>query len=47
MIVDTLEKWDINVTEALLEKMESEKERRKEEETKRKNAETSKYSSCF
>ncbi|XP_078485832.1 IQ motif and ankyrin repeat domain-containing protein 1-like [Ciona intestinalis] len=41
-IVDTLENWDVEITEALLEKMEAERERRKDEDLKRKAAETSK-----
>ncbi|CAK8672610.1 unnamed protein product [Clavelina lepadiformis] len=41
-IVETLQNWDINITEALLEKMEAEKERRSEEDKKRKQAETEK-----
>jgi len=45
-IVETLQNWDISMTETILQKMESEKERRKEEVLRKKEAETNKYY-CF
>ena len=41
-IVETLQNWDISMTETILQKMEAEKERKKSEELKRREAETNK-----
>lgn len=41
-IIETLQNWDISMTESISAKMEAEKERRKEELMKKKEVETSK-----
>ena len=41
-LVETLQSWDISVTESMLLKMASEQERRKDEILKKKEAETNK-----
>lgn len=41
-IVETLNNWDVSITDSLLEKMEAEKERREQENIKRKSAVTNK-----
>ena len=42
-LIETLQNWDISLTETILQKMEVEKERRKTDELRKKNAETNKY----